>query len=161
MRFTLLMHRFVVVLLLEPLDVGARFSTAEWPLHATVVPTFFTDAEPAALGAALENTALPALVVPALGDALFGARGTVPVTELSLTPALRSAHDALVSALGDLRPETPEHWGDGYRPHVTVKKYARVRPGAALRFVQVALVDMRPGQDRGERAVLSVRALPR
>ncbi|MDM4763969.1 2'-5' RNA ligase family protein [Galbitalea sp. SE-J8] len=160
MRFTVGVHRFVIVLLLEPLEAGDRFSTAAWPLHTTIVPTFFTDAAPAAVAGALEPAAASVreLAVPVLGDAMFGARGTVLVSELERTPGLVALHAALVAALEALgiREETPEHWLDGYRPHLTVKKHGRAREGDVLRFAQVALVDMRPGQRRGEREVLAV-----
>jgi 2'-5' RNA ligase len=163
MRFTLGVRRYVVVLLLEPLSTGDRFSTSAWPLHTTIVPTFFTDAPVDEIVEALTDaaSAVPALTVPVLGDAMFGAKGTVAVSELERTPTLAAAHAALVDAAEacGIRRETPEYWREGYRPHLTIKKHGRVHEGELVHFVQVALVDMQPGQDRGERAVLAAIAL--
>jgi hypothetical protein len=156
-------HRFVVVCSLRPLHTGERFATAAWPLHMTIVPTFFTPSSDSDVAAALAPVAtrLSPLSTTGIGLERFGAKATVDVTELARTPALAAAHDALVDALEPLglEFETPDHTRAGYRPHVSAKRYGRIEVGQTVRLDEIALVDMRPGQPEGMRAVLAVAPL--
>lgn len=157
------MGRYVGVAPLSPLVVGERFSTRDWPLHVTVVPTFLSQTSVPDLSAAIGRAASglsPVRVV--LGpDALFGPRHTVPVSEVVMDEPLRALHVGLVEGLRGCGAqfETPEYAGGGYRAHVTHRKGRRVGPGDVVKLVQVALVHMNPGQELGMRAVLAVCAL--
>lgn len=157
------MRRYVVVAPLSPLVVGERFSTRDWPLHVTVVPTFLSGASVPHLAAAVGRAAagLSAVRVVRGPDALFGPRHTVPVSEVVIDEPLRFLHVALVEGLRGCGTEfeTPEYAGAGYRAHVTHRKGRRVEPGDVAELIQVALVDMNPGQELGMRAVLEASPL--
>lgn len=157
------MHRYVVVAPLVPLSVGDRFSTRDWPLHVTLVPTFFSAAPLADVVASLARGAsdVPVLEVVMGPDALFGPRHTVPVSEVVMDETLRAAHAALVGALRrcEITFESPPYAGPGFRAHVTHRKGRRIEAGQTATLEQVALVDMAPGQELGQRAVLAVSGL--
>ncbi|MEO3939149.1 2'-5' RNA ligase family protein [Dermatophilaceae bacterium Soc4.6] len=151
----------MVVAPLTPLEVGDRFATRDWPLHVTVVPTFFSRASVTQVATALAAScgSLPAVTAVVGADALFGPRQTVPVSEVVMDPALRAAHAVLVEGLGDIEPESPGFWGEGFRAHITHRRDHRLHPGDIVRLTQVTLVDMEPGQPLGMRAVLAVSPL--
>jgi 2'-5' RNA ligase len=155
------MPRYVVVLPLTPLAAGDRFSTRDWPLHVTIVPTFHSTDSASAIAAQLSPAAFAhAPVTLEAGDEeRFGTKNTVPVTVIEPTPELFALHRALVASLDHPEFENPEFTGDGYRAHVTVKKYGRVARGQRMLLDQIALVDMQPGQELGMRQVLSVVSL--
>jgi len=159
------MRRFVVVAPLAPLRVGDRFTTRDWPLHVTLVPTFFSRAsvDEIARALALATSSLPVVRVVLGPDALFGPRHTVPVSEVVMDPALRATHACLVAGLvaglAEMEPESPQYTGEGFRAHVTHRRSQRLGPGDTATLRQVALVDMEPGQHLGMRAVLAVGPL--
>lgn len=157
------MSRYVVVLPLTPMTVGESFATRDWPLHVTLVQAFESPATPAQIGSRLASVAASAhpLTLITGEDEAFGPAHTIPVTVVESTPALDALHAACVDALGPLDPayENPEYMNAGYRPHVTVKRQARVVAGDELSLSQIALVDMEPGQPGGGRVVLAVAPL--
>lgn len=157
--------RYVVVAPLTPMSVGDRFITREWPLHVTLLQVFASDATPAQIGRRLATVAdaAPSLTVVAGADESFGPSRTIPVTVIEPSAALAALHTACVTAMDELRPvyENPEYMGEGFRPHVTVKRHARITAGEVVELRQIALVDMEPGQPDGGREVLAVRALGR
>lgn len=159
------MSRYVVVAPLTPMVVGDRFITREWPLHVTLIQVFASEATPAEIGSRLAavGSGASAITVVAGEPANFGPSKTIPVTVVEPSAALDALHALCVQAVGDLAPvyENPEYMGPGYRPHVTVKRNARVTVGEVLELQQIALVDMEPGQPDGGREVLAVSALSR
>jgi 2'-5' RNA ligase len=159
------MSRYVVVLPLTPMAAGDRFITREWPLHVTLVQVFDAEASFAQVGLRLAGVAEAAspLTVVAGDDEDFGRSRTIPVTVVEPSVELQSLHEASVTALDEVGPvyENPEYMGEGYRPHVTVKRHERVTAGDVLTLRQIALVDMEPGQRDGGREVLAVCALGR
>lgn len=157
------MSRYVVVAPLSPMAVGDRFITREWPLHVTLVQVFASDASPGGIVMRLDAVAAVAspITVVAGDDERFGPSRTIAVTVVEPSLELDRLHAACVAALEELAPvyENPEYMGDGYRPHVTVKRHQRVSAGDLLTLQQIALVDMEPGQHDGGREVLAVSAI--
>jgi 2'-5' RNA ligase len=152
------MPRYVVVLPLELLAAGDRFLTRDWPLHVTIVPVFSSAATAADVAAALTGERL---TVTAAHDERFGAGESIPVTVIEPAPPILELHRRLLAALAPLEAviESPRFAGDGFRPHVTIKRFGRVHEGDVLELAQLALVDMEPGQPEGARRVLATREL--
>lgn len=155
------MPRYVVVLPLEPLAVGDSFLTRDWPLHVTIVPVFHADATVDELVEALQDAPPGAIEVTAGDDERFGPGASIPVTVIEPSPGILALHRALLAALAPLEPviESARYSGDGYRPHVTIRKFGRVERGETLVLTQLAVVDMEPGQHLGMRKVLGVVGL--
>lgn len=154
------MPRFVVVLPLQPLSAGDRFTTRDWPLHVTIVPVFTSPATAPDVAALLE-IASPAVTIVAGPDEGFGPKNNLAVTVVTPSRELDALHRALVEVLAPIAPQfqNPEYTLDGYRAHITVKRDFRATEGESYRLEQLALVDMQPGQELGMRVVLAVSAL--
>jgi len=157
------MSRLVVVLPLEPLQVGAAFPVSAWPLHVTVLPPFLTAAGADAIAAAIGSAvgAHPPITVVAGNDELFGRRHDIPVSLVLPDDRLTGLHRTLVDALLPFaaEPEEPAFTGPGFRAHVTHKPPARVWPGDQLTLRQIAVVDMLPRAAAAGRTVLAVHSL--
>jgi len=151
------MPRFVVILPLQPLAAGDRFTTRDWPLHVTIVPVFTSPASAADIASLLECN-LPALTIVAGHDEGFGPKNALPVTVVEPSPELAALHLALIDLL---QPQfkNPEYTGDAYRAHITIKRGFRAVDGESYRLTQLALVDMEPEQELGMRRVLAVSNL--
>lgn len=157
------MPRLVVVLPLTPLETGASFFVAAWPLHITVLAPFETDASPdeIARATAAALAGFPAITVVAGQDELFGRHHDIAVTLIDENAALTRLHDLLVAVLRPLAtsPAEPAFSGPDFRAHVTVKSQGRVHAGDALRLTQIALVDMVPRASSSGRTVLATLKL--
>ncbi|WP_138444746.1 2'-5' RNA ligase family protein [Sinomonas susongensis] len=156
------MHRFAVVLPLDPMEVGERYAVRSWPLHITVVPVFSTEATTPMLAArmgevASAHAAIDVVVGP--GE-LFGPRHDTPAALID-SAAVHVLHDALIDALAPLGPsfDSPHYAGEGFRPHITTTTRGAAEEGARLRLTQLALVDMEPGPGPGRPQVVAVAAL--
>ena len=153
------MPRLVIVLPLTPLEVGAGFAVAAWPLHVTVLAPFHTDASPADIGAALRSAVADQhpLDLIAGADELFGRRHDIPVSLIQPHDELTALHRTLVATLRPFaaEPDEPAFTGPGFRAHITHKPPARVHPGDTLTLSQLALVDMIPRADTAGRTVLA------
>lgn len=156
------MHRFAIVLPLEPMAVGERYAVRDWPLHITVMPVFATWASRAQLAAGMgEVAARTAPIDAAAGPAeLFGPRHDTPVALVD-SPEIRALHRLFIDAL-DLHVPTfrrPDFTGDGFRAHITATRRGAAEEGQPLHLAQLALVDMQPEPGQGRPAVVAVAAL--
>lgn len=156
------MHRFAVVLPLEPMALGERYAVRDWPLHLTVTPVFATEATTAMLAARMGEVASahgPVEAVAGPGE-LFGPRHDTPVS-LVESSEVRALHAVLADALAPLgiRFDSPHYAGEGFRPHVTATTRGATEEGQLLRLAQLALVDMEPGPGQGRPQVVAVAAL--
>lgn len=152
------MPRFVIIAPLTPLAVGDGFTLREWPLHLTVAPTFvITNGLPAVVSAVapilLPQPGLRVCVGP---EEAFGHARNVPVSTITATRELSELHVALVTALLAVGAhfDDPDIIGDAYRPHITLKGAAALRPGAGVTLRQAAVVDMAPEGERRVRTVV-------
>lgn len=154
------MSRVVVVIPLEPLRAGTRFTVREWPLHVTVVPPFNTHAtvDDLARAIAATTTDLRRFEVRAGHSAMFGRREDIPVTLVEEDARLTDLHERLSVALHPLAaPSSDRVFQPGpYRPHVTVKGERHAAEGDVLVLSQVAVVDMAPRSSPGGRQVLAI-----
>jgi len=120
------------------------FPASDWPLHVTVVPPFEAEADAAAVSALIPR--VPPIPVVAAARERFGVHGTVPVTVLRDSGALRSLHIAIVDALeasgATLRDQ--HHLREGYRPHVTDQRTGRLHPGEHALLAELSVVARAP-----------------
>ena len=156
------MHRFAIVLPLEPMALGERYAVRDWPLHLTVTPVFATEATTATLAARMGEVAAahgPLDAVAGVGE-LFGPRHDTPVA-LVESAEVRVLHAVLTDALAPLgiQFDSPHYAGEGFRPHITTTTRGTAEAGLMLRLAQLALVDMEPGPGQGRPQVVAVAAL--
>jgi 2'-5' RNA ligase len=154
------MARYVAVLPLAPLEVGAEFTVADWPLHLTLVEPFETRTPSARLVSALSDVARAARAIGATAgeDAMFGARRDVPVSLIRDGGEIRMLREHVVAAFAPLGLDL-EHIRPDFRPHVTVKRHGRLHPGDRVRFDRIALIDMHPSSGAHHREVVGVARL--
>ncbi len=151
------MPRLVVVLPLQPLDVGSGFTLREWPLHLTVAPTFDIDSLETAVAAVTPIVAAHSpLSVRAGHSEGFGRTMNRPAAVIEASARLVGLHEALRRSLVEAGAafDHPEFTGLGYRPHVTRTRSASVSDGDLLDLRQAAVVDMAPHGDRRLRRVV-------
>lgn len=156
------MHRFAIVLPLEPMAVGERYAVRDWPLHITVMPVFTTWASAAQLAASMGSVAArtgPITAAAGPGE-LFGPKHDTPVALVD-SPEVRALHRDFVEEL-DIHVPTfrrPDFAGDGYRAHITATRRGAAEEGQQLRLTQLALVDMEPEPGQGRPLVVAVAEL--
>ena len=142
------MHHFVVVCPIDPLTAGQQFPVERWPLHVTVIPSFRTRSNFVDIEKAIGSTPSPALDVRVGGEEMFGPSGSILVNiVVDDSGALAQLHNRLLTTLedrGGLTPDDPQHFGDGYRPHITATRQTSAEPGAIIHLNQLALVDLEP-----------------
>jgi len=150
--------RLVVVLPLQPLELGSGFALRDWPLHVTVAPTFVIEQGlPAVLAAITPRLAEQRSIGVCAGpDEGFGRSGNIPVTVVDASVELINLHLALVGALRVAGAvfDDPDFVGAGYRAHVTKTRTAQLSPGDPMLLRQAVVVDMEPaGDDRLRRVI--------
>jgi 2'-5' RNA ligase len=149
-------QKWTFITLLEPVAEGTEFFWKNWPLHVTLADVFAVDWENTNL---LEKlTMLLASRKPiqtvAGDDTYFGpTQDPVRVTILSKTAELQSLHNDIISLLKGAHAvfNTPQYVGEGYLPHCTVQKRARLHKGDAVQIDSLTIVDMFPGGDGYQR----------
>lgn len=121
------------------------FPAGDWPLHVTVVPPFETELEADAVAALLPR--VPPIPVVGAARERFGAHRTVPVTVLRDSAPLAALHTAAIDALeaAGARIRDAHHLRDGYRPHATDQRTARLHPGEHALLTELSLVARAPG----------------
>ncbi|PID31997.1 hypothetical protein CR970_02840 [Candidatus Saccharibacteria bacterium] len=151
-------QKYTIVQFLEGVSDGCVFSSDNWPLHSTVVDTFAVDWSADELVAALTKVLqvhAPAESV-AEGDEFFGDAGQTRVVLLQRSESLLRLHIDVLAGLeaGGLVLNDPQFARDGFLPHATVQRHARLRAGDVVRFGALSVVDMFPGGDPYKRVVL-------
>ncbi|MGZ0710904.1 2'-5' RNA ligase family protein (plasmid) [Coraliomargarita sp. W4R53] len=149
---------FVVVALVDPLEVGSSFNRTKWPAHVTLASNFLvneTDEVASAVGEACANQG--PLPVRFGASAVFGRDRNVAVqiVESAEMLALHEQIADLLEALDGFAATEPAYWRSGYRPHMTRVATPTFRQGevAHLPFVAVAKMTY------GRATIASIRAL--
>lgn len=151
-------QKYTIVQFFDDIKEGYEYSSDSWPLHSTVVDTFAIDwsvdemAE--RLKDALKNHATANS--EAEDDRFFGENGQVQVVLLNRSNSLVELHQDVLSALeeGGLKLNDPQFARDGFLPHATVQKHARLNKGDKVQFTALSIVDMFPDEDPYKRKVL-------
>lgn len=147
-RFT---QKYTIVQFFEDIEEGCVYPSNSWPLHSTVVDTFglkwSIDEMVAKLTDSLKNRA--AADSEAGGDKFLGENGQVQVVLLGRTESLIKLHLDVLETLedGELALNDPQFARDGFLPHATVQKHARLNKGDKVRFTALSIIDMFPNED--------------
>lgn len=155
-------QKYALIQLLENVPEGYEFAATDWPLHVTIVDVFAIDWTLEEMAKRLEivseDYSQAHVSSTAQEDTFFGEEKQVQVTLLERTDALKKLHYDVMSVLklGGLRLNNPEFADDGFRPHATVQKSARLQKGDTVNFTHIALIDMFPNSDPYRRKVLSI-----
>lgn len=152
-------QKYAIIQLFEPLDVGVQFSSDSWPLHSTIVDTFAIDWDAMTMKSQLEKLLekqRPAYSI-AEDDAFFGPEKQTHVILLSQTESLKKLHCNVISLLehGGLTLNDPQFAREGFLPHATVQKHARLHKGDEVPFTALTIIDMFPNNDPYQRKVLA------
>lgn len=152
-------QKYAVIQLFEPMPVGTQFASDSWPLHSTIVDTFAIDLSVATMKHQLERLLekqRPAYSI-AEGDAFFGPEKQTHVMLLRQTETLKKLHYDVISLLehGGLMLNDPQFAREGFLPHATVQKHARLRKGDEVSFTALTIIDMFPDSNPYQRKVLA------
>ena len=151
-------QKYTIVQFFDPIDEGYEYSSDNWPLHSTVVDTFAIDwsvDEIVTKLTELLRSHAPADSV-AEDDRFFGENGRVQVVLLNRSGSLVDLHLDIVALLedGGLALNDPQFARDGFLPHATVQKHARLNKGDEVKFTTLSIVDMFSNEDAYKRRVL-------
>lgn len=151
-------QKYTLVQLFEGLPEGTQFSMNDWPLHSTIVDVFAVAWDvPTMIGrltALLSNHEQASSV--ATEDTFFGPEKETRVALIEKTPSLLKLHNDVVTLLeqGGLKLNDPQYAREGFLPHSTVQKHARLCKGDILTFDALTLIDMFPGGDPYQRKIV-------
>ena len=151
-------QKYTIVQFFDDIDEGYEYSSDSWPLHSTIVDTFAidwpVDEMTSRLKDALKNHATADSV--AEDDRFFGDQGQVQVVLLNRSDSLVKLHQDVLTVLedGGLKLNDPQFARDGFLPHATVQKDARLKKGDRVQFTALSIVDMFPDEDPYKRKVL-------
>lgn len=140
---------------LKPIEVGAEFKMADWPLHITLADVFAIELK-TGIQQKLTNLLAeqPSLVLSVGQDATLG---TTNVALINKDNGLQYLHNKIVDVLelNGAEFNTPEFTRTGFLPHLTVQKSGRLNAGDKFEITSISLVDMFPAGDWQQRKVLN------
>ena len=134
---------YVVVAMLGPSTV--RFERLRWPLHVTVVSNFTVRAEEDTIHRNIRRVAgnVRPFTITGVEKAMFGPGGDVPVRRVD-SAEIVAAHRAFVDGLsGLISLIEPSYAGDGYLPHATDQRGARLDEGETKPVNSITLVRLK------------------
>lgn len=156
-------QKYTIVQFFDDIGEGYEYSSDSWPLHSTIVDTFAidwsVDEMVSRLKDALKNHATADSVTE--DDRFFSDQGQVQVALLNRSNSLVELHQDILTTLeeGGLKLNDPQFARDGFLPHATVQKHARLDKGDKVRFTALSIVDMFPDKDPYKRKVLKTIAI--
>ena len=151
-------QKYTIVQFFDDIDEGYEYSSDSWPLHSTIVDTFAIDWSVDEMASRLKDTLKNHATADSVaGDGrFFGDQGQVQVVLLNRSDSLVELHQDVLTALedGELKLNDPQFARDGFLPHATVQKHARLKKGDRVQFTALSIVDMFPDEDPYKRKVL-------
>lgn len=151
-------QKYTIIQLFEDVPEGTQFSFHDWPLHATVVDTFSINWNVLTMVEHLEKALAPhpQAVTVAEDDEFFGPEKQTHVVLLQKSDSLAELHCDVLELLekGGLKLNDPHFAREGFLPHSTVQKHARLNKGDHVTFDTLAIIDMFPGSDPYQRRVI-------
>ena len=144
-------QKYTIVQFFDNIKEGYEYSSDSWPLHSTVVDTFAIDWSVDEMAERLKDTLKNHATAnsEAEDDRFFGENGQVQVVLLNRSSSLARLHQDVLSVLeeGGLKLNDPQFARDGFLPHATVQKHARLNKGDRVQFTALSIVDMFPDED--------------
>lgn len=153
-----LTQKYTIIQLFEDVPEGIQFFWKDWPLHSTVVDVFAINWDMPTMIERL--TQLLSSHTPATSivedDRFFGDQGQVRVALLRKTDELVKLHYDVIECLtqGGWKPNDPRFAREGFLPHSTVRKHARLSKGDEVIFNALSVIDMFPDEDPYQRKVI-------
>ena len=151
-------QKYTIVQFFDDITEGYEYSSDSWPLHSTIVDTFAIDWSVDEMADRLKEALKNHEIAESMAedDRLFGEQGQVRVVLLNRSKSLVKLHQDVLNALeeGGLKLNDPQFAHDGFLPHATVQKHARINKGDKVRFTALSIVDMFPDEDPYKRKVL-------
>lgn len=158
-------QKYTIIQLFEEASEGTQFTSTNWPLHTTVVDTFAIDWNAPTMIRKLKRLlgAYPQATSVAKEDTFFGPEKQTQVVLLKKTDSLVKLHYDVIALLkeGGLKLNDPQFAREGFLPHATVQKHARLHKGDRVTFSALSLIDMFPDKDPYQRKVLKTIKLAR
>lgn len=152
-------QKYTIVQLFEDMPVGTQFSASSWPLHSTIADTFAIDWDVSTMVEKLTDIlkSHPKATTVAEDDRFFGDNGQVQVALLKKTDDLVKLHYDVIELLeqGGWKPNDPQFAKEGFLPHSTVQKHARLNKGDEVTFNALTIIDMFPNEDPYQRKILA------
>jgi hypothetical protein len=152
-------QKYAIIQLFDEKPVGTRFSSANWPLHSTIVDTFAIDWSLPTMIEKLTNVLQPhSIATSTVGEDLFiGEKSQVRVAKLAKTDSLVQLHYDVIKQLeqGGLKLNDPQFAKEGFLPHSTVQSHARLIKGDAVTFSALSIIDFFPVRDPYQRKVIA------
>jgi 2'-5' RNA ligase len=153
-----LSQKYAIIQLLEDMPEKTQFSSYSWPLHVTIVDTFAIGWDVSTMLKHLEKPLASHAQAASLaeGDEFFGSGKHTQVVLLRKTDDLIKLHYDVLEMLekGGLELNDPQFARDGFLPHSTVQRYARLNRGDEVVFNALTIIDMFPGEDPYQRKIL-------
>lgn len=153
-------QKYTIAQFFDDIDEGCEYSSDSWPLHSTIVDTFAIDWSVDEMISELENVlqGLTKAESRAEGDRFFGENRQVQVVLLNRSDSLVELHMNVLSTLekGGLVLNDPQFARDGFLPHATVQKHARLNKGDKVEFTTLSIVDMFPDEDPYKRKIVRI-----
>ena len=151
-------QKYTLVQFFEDIKEGYAYSSDNWPLHSTVVDTFAINWSSDEMTGRLTRSLAENVIVSseAKDDTYFGENQQIQVVLLDRTDSLMKLHLDVLAVLkdGGLILNDPQFTHDGFLPHATVQKHARLNKGDKVQFIALSIVDMFPEGDPYKRMVL-------
>lgn len=151
-------QKYTLIQLFEDVQDGYEFTSNNWPLHSTIVDTFAIDWDVPTIISELEKIIIgrKSISTTAVGYTYFGSDQQIKVTLLNKTNDLSKLHYDIINHLntGGLVLNTPQYALDGFLPHATVQKNARINIEDKVTFKSISLIDMFPNQDPYKRKII-------
>ena len=151
-------QKYTIVQFFDDIDEGYEYASDSWPLHSTIVDTFAIDWSVNEMIERLKNILENHAIAnsEAEDDRFFGENGQVQVVLLNRSNSLVELHQDVLSTLeeGGLKLNDPQFARDGFLPHATVQKHARLNKGDRVQFTALSIIDMFPDEDPYKRKVL-------
>ncbi len=151
-------QKYTIIQLFEDISEGTQFASDNWPLHATIVDTFAVDWDVPTMIEQLENmlakhTGANSKVK---GDQFLGPERQTPVSLIEKTDSLLKLHYDIIELpeKGGLELNDPHFAREGFLPHATVQKHARLHEGDEVVFNALTVIDMFPDGDPYQRKIL-------
>jgi len=151
-------QKYTIIQLFEDVPEETQYSSSGWPLHSTIVDTFAIDWDVPTMIKRLEKMLGSHKRANSIADRdeFFGPEKQTQVVLLEKTDDLLKLHSDVLDVLelGGLKLNDPQFSRDGFLPHATVQKHARLNKGDTVTFNALTLIDMFPDEDPFQRKVI-------
>ncbi len=139
-------QKYTIVQFFDNVGEGYEYASDNWPLHSTIVDTFAIDWSVDEMAARLADVLRDRAIASSRAgdDRFFGENGQVQVVLLDRSKRLVELHLDILAVLeeGGLVLNEPQFARDGFLPHATVQKHARLNRGDKVQFTALSIIDM-------------------